>query len=195
MGLDALGDRLMYRLAYRNFGDHESIVANHTVVAGSGATGVRWYEVRNPNGSPAIYQQGTFAPDADNRWMASIAMDHTGNIGVGYSVSSSGTFPSIRYTGWEVGNPLGTLQAETSLVAGGGSQTGYSRWGDYSAMRIDPSDDCTVLVHAGVSGDDGIRQLEHAHRIVPVPVVRPVSDEPRRRRLRRRCPRPRSANP
>ncbi len=142
MGLDALGDRLMYRLAYRNFGDHESIVANHTVVAGSGATGVRWYEIRDPNGSPAIYQQGTFAPDADNRWMASIAMDHTGNIGVGYSVSSSGTFPSIRYSGWEIGNPLGTLQAETALVAGGGSQTGYSRWGDYSAMRIDPSDDC-----------------------------------------------------
>jgi Bacterial Ig-like domain (group 3) len=141
--LDALGDRLMYRLAYRNFGDHESIVANHTVVAGSGATGVRWYEVRNPNSAPAIYQQGTFAPDADNRWMASIAMDRTGNIGVGYSVASGGTFPSIRYTGWEVGNPLGMLQDETFFVAGGGSQTGYNRWGDYSAMRIDPTDDCT----------------------------------------------------
>jgi hypothetical protein len=140
--LDALGDRLMYRLAYRNFGDHESIVANHTVVA-TGATGVRWYEVRNPNGFPTIYQQGTFMPDADNRWMASIAMDQKGNIGVGYSVSSSGTFPSIRYTGWEVGNPIGALQDETFFVAGGGSQTGYDRWGDYSTMRIDPSDDCT----------------------------------------------------
>lgn len=141
--LDALGDRLMYRLAYRNFGDHESIVATHTVVANAGATGVRWYEIRNPSGAPAIYQQGTFAPDTDNRWMASIAMDQTGNIGVGYSVSSAGTFPSIRYTGWEAGNPLGTLQQETFLVVGGGSQTGYNRWGDYSAMRIDPSDDCT----------------------------------------------------
>jgi Bacterial Ig-like domain (group 3) len=141
--LDALGDRLMYRLAYRNFGDHESLVANHTVVAGSGATGVRWYEIRNPNGTPTIYQQGTFAPDADNRWMASIAMDQAGNIGVGYSVASGVTFPSIRYTGWEVGNPLGTLQDETFFVVGRGSQTGYNRWGDYSAMRIDPSDDCT----------------------------------------------------
>jgi Big-like domain-containing protein len=141
--LDALGDRLMYRLAYRNFGDHESIVANHTVIADAGNTGVRWYEVRNPNGTPTIYQQGTFAPDTDNRWMASIAMDHSGNIGVGYTVASAGTFPSIRYSGWEVGDPLGTLQAETSLVSGGGSQTAYNRWGDYSAMRIDPSDDCT----------------------------------------------------
>jgi hypothetical protein len=141
--LDALGDRLMYRLAYRNFGDHESIVATHTVLTGAGNTGVRWYEVRGPNSTPTIYQQGTFAPDSDNRWMASIAMDHKGNVGVGYSVSSDGTFPSIRYTGWEVGDPLGTLQAETWLVSGGGSQTGYNRWGDYSAMRSDPSDDCT----------------------------------------------------
>jgi hypothetical protein len=101
-----------------------------------------WYEIRNPNGSPAIYQQGTFAPDADNRWMGSIAMDQTGNIGVGYSVASSVTFPSIRFTGWEVGDPLGILQNETFFVNGGGSQTGYNRWGDYSAMRIDPGDDC-----------------------------------------------------
>jgi hypothetical protein len=141
--LDALGDRLMYRLAYRNFGDHESIVANHTVLTTGGNTGVRWYEVRSPGGTPTLYQQGTFAPDTDNRWMSSIAMDQAGNIGVGYSVSSGATYPSVRYTGWEVGNTLGTLQAETSLVAGGGSQTAYNRWGDYSAMMTDPSDDCT----------------------------------------------------
>lgn len=141
--LDALGDRLMYRLAYRNYGDHESIVANHTVLTAGGSTGVRWYEVRNPATGPAVYQQGTFAPDTDNRWMASIAMDRSGDIGIGYSVASGITYPSIRYTGWEVGNTPGVLQAETSLVAGGGSQTGYNRWGDYSAMRIDPSDDCT----------------------------------------------------
>src|SRR5690242_7554402 len=141
--LDALGDRLMYRVAYRNFGDHESLVANHTVLAAGGNTAVRWYEVRSPNTTAALYQQGTFAPDTDNRWMASIAMDHAGNIGVGYSVASGVTYPSIRHTGWQVGDPLGTLQTETSLVEGGGSQTGYNRWGDYSSLMIDPSDDCT----------------------------------------------------
>ena len=141
--LDAIGDRLLHRLAYHNFGDHESIVANHTVLTAGGNTGVRWYEVRNPNAAPTIYQQGTFAPDSDNRWMASIAMDKTGNIGVGYSVSSAVTFPSVRYTGWEVGDTLGILQAETPLATGFGTQTAYNRWGDYSAMRIDPSDDCT----------------------------------------------------
>jgi Bacterial Ig-like domain (group 3) len=90
-----------------------------------------------------LYHQGSFAPDIDNRWMPSVAMDQAGNIGVGYSVASGVTFPSIRYAGWEVGNPLGALQAETSMVAGGGSQTGVNRWGDYSAMMTDPSDDYT----------------------------------------------------
>jgi len=141
--LDALADRLMYRLAYRNFGDHESLVANHTVVTTTGNTAVRWYEVRSPSTTPTIYQQGTFAPDTDNRWMASLAMDKTGNIGIGYSVASGVTYPSVRYSGWEVGNSLGNLQSESAMVAGGGAQTGYNRWGDYSAMRIDPLDDCT----------------------------------------------------
>src|SRR5262249_19123596 len=62
--LDAIGDRLMYRLAYRKFGDHESLVANHTVLTAGGNTGVRWYEVRSPNDTPTVYQQGTFAPDS-----------------------------------------------------------------------------------------------------------------------------------
>jgi hypothetical protein len=141
--LDAIGDRMMYRLAYRNFGDHASIVANHTVLAPGGNTAVRWYEIRDPNGTPTIYQQGTFAPDTDSRWMGSIAMDQAGNIGVGYSVASAVTYPSIRFSGWEVGGTPGQLEAETFAVVGSGSQTGYNRWGDYSAMRIDPSDDCT----------------------------------------------------
>src|SRR5262245_7810447 len=141
--LDALGDRLMYRLAYRNFGDHASLVANHTVVTPDGNTGIRWYEVRSPDGTPTIYQQGTYAPDTDNRWMGSIAMDQTGNIGVGYSVASGATYPSIRFSGRETGDQPGLLQPETFAVVGGGSQNAFDRWGDYSAMRIDPSDDCT----------------------------------------------------
>lgn len=141
--LDALGDRLMYRLAYRNFGGHASIVANHTVLAPDGNTAVRWYEVRSPDSTPTIFQQGTFAPDTENRWMGSLAMDRIGNIAVGYSVASALTSPSIRFTGWEVGGTPGQLESEMSAVVGSGAQTGYNRWGDYSAMRIDPSDDCT----------------------------------------------------
>ncbi|MFL5731956.1 MAG: S-layer homology domain-containing protein, partial [Chloroflexia bacterium] len=144
VGLDALGGRPMYRLAYRNFGDHESLITNQTVVA-NGVTGLRWYEVRDPGGRPYIYQQGTYAPDSNYRWMGSIAMDKDGNIGLGYSVSSSTVFPSVRYTGRLSTDPLGTMpQGEAEMVAGTGSQTGSgNRWGDYSMMTVDPSDDCT----------------------------------------------------
>jgi len=145
--LDALGDRLMYRLAYRNFGAHQSLVANHAVTTdpATGVSGVRWYELRKiGSASPEVHQQGTYAPDSTFRWMGSIAMDKVGNIAVGYSVSDSQTFPSIRYTGREVGDPLGTLQTEKTIIAGGGSQKGgLNRWGDYSAMSVDPVDDCT----------------------------------------------------
>lgn len=142
--LDSLGDRLMYRLAYRNFGDHEALVVNHSVNTGSGNTGVRWYELRSPNSTPTVYQQGTYAPDSNYRWMGSIAMDQTGNILLGYSVSSSGMHPAVRYAGRVPSDTLGTLEAETSIIEGTGSQTSnLSRWGDYSSMAIDPVDDCT----------------------------------------------------
>jgi hypothetical protein len=146
--LDSLGDRLMYRLAYRNFGDHESIVATHSVDVGSGpsaSTGMRWYEVRDPDGTPTVYQQGTYAPDSKFRWMGSIAMDGSGDIALGYSISSGSTYPAISFTGRLAGDPLGTMtQGEGQIWAGGGSQTGgLERWGDYSSMSIDPKDDCT----------------------------------------------------
>ena len=145
--LDVIGDRAMYRLAYRNLGDHESLVFNHSVNVGSNRAGVRWYELRDPDAaSPAIYQTGTYAPgDGLHRWMGSIAMDQMGNMAVGYSVSSNSTHPSMRYAGRLVGDPLGDMaQGEGSIIAGSGSQTSsYSRWGDYSMMAVDPVDDCT----------------------------------------------------
>src|SRR5246127_2525755 len=141
--LDSLADRLMYRLAYRNFGTHESLVVNHSVVAGSGG-GIRWYEIQNPSGTPTVAQQSTFAPDSNYRWMGSIAMDKSGDIAVGYSVSSSSLDPSIRFAGRIPTDPTSTLEAETNVVSGTGSQTtGLGRWGDYSAMQVDPVDDCT----------------------------------------------------
>jgi hypothetical protein len=147
--VDGIGDRPMFRLAYRNMGTYETLVANHSVDVDSSSAvraGVRWYEIRNPNGTATVHQQGTYAPaDGLNRWMGSIAMDKQGNIALGYSVSSSSVYPSIRYTGRLVTDPLGQLpQGEVNLVSGSGSQTGTgARWGDYSHMSIDPTDDCT----------------------------------------------------
>ncbi len=143
--LDSLADRLMYRLAYRNMCDHESLLVNHSVDTGAtGSSGVRWYELRDPGGAPTVFQQGTFAPDSLPRWMGSIAMDHAGNMLLGYSVSSNGLYPAIRVTGRETGDPLGAMRAEDLVLNPGASQTkGLSRWGDYSAMTVDPVDDCT----------------------------------------------------
>ena len=144
-GLDTLGDRLMFRLAYRNFGDHESLVLNHSVDV-AGRIGVRWYELQNPNYFPFVYQQGTYVPDDGIfRWMGSIAMDRAGDIALGYSASSAYIYPAIRYTARTPDDPLGTLEDEKSIIEGGGSQQPASRqrWGDYSSMIVDPVDDCT----------------------------------------------------
>ncbi len=147
--LDSLADRLMYRLAYRNFVDHESLVVNHSVAVGatkkSQITSVRWYELRNPSGIPVVYQQGTLGvSDGTHRWMGSIAMDKKGNMALGYSASSSSVNPAIRYTGRLATDPLNTMQIESVIMAGSGSQlVNLNRWGDYSAMTIDPLDDCT----------------------------------------------------
>src|SRR5271165_5175050 len=144
--LDSLGDRLMYRLAYRNFSaDHQTWLVSHSVAAGS-SVGERWYEFRAPENSTSlsVYQQGTFAPDSNYRWMGSIAMDRSQDIALGYSVSSSSLYPSISYTGRIATDPLGTMESEVSIVSGTGSQTDTSnRWGDYTSMAIDEADDCT----------------------------------------------------
>lgn len=155
--LDSIGDRLMYRLAYRNFGNHESLVATHSVNPGGGGkrkpaggattavSAVRWYEIRNPRGTPVVFQQGTYSPDTNARWVGSMAMDKVGDIAVGYSVSSGSIHPAIRYTGRAANttDPLGTLAGETSIFEGAGSALSISRWGDYTSMSVDPVDDCT----------------------------------------------------
>jgi len=142
--LDAISDRLMYLLQYRNFGDHQSMVVNQTVDMGGDHAGIRWYELRNTGSGWSIYQQGDYAPDSDQRWVGSASIDSVGNIALGYSVSSSTTYPSVRFTGRLVGDPLGDMtQDENSIVAGTGSQLNVNRWGDYSAMMVDPVDECT----------------------------------------------------
>ncbi|OYW06355.1 MAG: hypothetical protein B7X11_01135 [Acidobacteria bacterium 37-65-4] len=144
--LDTLSDRLMFRLDYLNFGDHQTLATCHTVDAdGTDHAGVRWYELRDSGSGWSIYQQGTYAPDSEHRWMGSVGMDKAGDLAVGYSVSGTDLYPSIRYAGRVPGDPLGQLsQAEQTFATGAGAQTHSSgRWGDYSTMSLDPADDCT----------------------------------------------------
>jgi hypothetical protein len=148
-GLDSYGDRLMYRLAYRNFGTYQALVANHTVTIGtsSSQTGIRWYELQNTGGGFGLYQQGTYAPDSNYRWMGSIAMDKVGDIAMGYSVSSSAISPDIGYTGRMPSDALGTMEGEIDVLSSAsiphGSRTSNFLWADYSSLAVDPTDDCT----------------------------------------------------
>jgi len=146
--LDALGDRLMHRVAFRDFGAYQSIVLNQTVDAGSGVAGLRWYEVRRDpaGGAVSIYQQSTYSPDSTYRWMGSISMDQAGNLALGYSASSSSIYPAILYAGRLATDVVtSTLtQAEAIIKSGTGAQTGsLGRWGDYAMLGVDPQDGCT----------------------------------------------------
>ncbi len=150
--LDSLGDRLMYRLSYRNLSGSERLVINHSVTSGTGV-GVRWYELTNATGqtmasaTPVLRQQGTFAPTNDFRWMGSAAIDKTGGIAVGYNISNASSIvPSIRYAYRGPSDPLGTLGNETTVLVGSGIQTAtLTRWGDYSTISVDPVDGCTMV--------------------------------------------------
>jgi hypothetical protein len=139
--------RPTWRLAYRNFGNYEPMVTNQSVEARPSVAGVRWYEIRRNSGRFSIFQQGTYAPDDGvHRWMGSIAMDRKGSMALGYSVVNGvDVFPGIRYTGRLKGDPLGQMTlGEGVIVNGSGVQTTRnSRWGDYTSMNVDPTDDCT----------------------------------------------------
>lgn len=156
--LDTLGSRHMYRLVYRNFGTFDSLLVTQAVdPAGAQVAAFRWWEIRNPAANPpVVYQNSTFAPGTQERWMSSAAFDKLGNIGVGYSVSSAAMNPAISVTGRLRNDPKNLLRTEVLVQAGGGSQTGtLTRWGDYSTMQIDPADECTFWYTTQYIGANG----------------------------------------
>jgi hypothetical protein len=139
--------RPTFRLAYRNFDTYESLVTNQSVEATPAHAGARWYEIRRVGTTYSIQQQGTFAPnDGIHRWMGSIAQDKMGDMALGYSVvDGTNVYPGIRYTGRLAGDPAGQMTlGEGTVISGSGIQrTTNSRWGDYTDMTVDPTDDCT----------------------------------------------------
>ncbi len=148
--LDAQSDRLMYRLAYRNLGTHQSLVVNQTIrlspVSETYRGGVRVYELRrSANAGFSVHKQSTIGSNEASRWMGSAAQDYQGNLAVGYSFSSETRKPSILYTG-----KLATetqFRDEEAVANGTGVQAAFgSRWGDYSSISVDPTDDCTFWV-------------------------------------------------
>jgi hypothetical protein len=143
--LDPLREVLMNRMNYRNFGLYESMVACHvTDVNGNDRAGIRWYEFRKTSTTDwALYQEGTYSPTIENRWMASIEINSMGSICLAYSVAGDNTFPSLRYTGRNVSDSSGMMTLPEQTIVNGTAANQSNRYGDYAAMTIDPADDST----------------------------------------------------
>lgn len=148
--LDVHGERMVSPLQYRIVDGAATLWATHSLLSG-GVTGIRWYEFRpDPlqSGLPVIYQQGTYQPDGHYRWLSSLAVDRVGNMAVGYSISSTSLYPSIRYAGRLYNDPANQLpQGEATLYYGSGFQDDGDAlmdgpWGQQSAMSVDPMDEC-----------------------------------------------------
>jgi hypothetical protein len=172
--IDSVGDRMMFRLAYRNFGNYQSYLLSHTTQVGAGVgsqTGIRWYELRG-NGVPAVFQSGTVNPDPSlYRFMPSLTQDKNGNAGVGYSVSSAATHPGIKAAWWNL--PAQTDPTEILLFAGSGDLENTFHWGDYTSMTVDPLDGCTFwyvneyLTQNQTGTSKGMWQTRISNFIVP----------------------------
>jgi len=141
--IDSVGDRFMFRFAYRNFGEYQSYLMSHTVQVGTGKrsqTGIRWYELRG-SGTPALYQSGTISPDQSlYRFMPSIAQDQGANVAVGYSVSDASTHPGISASWWNLNG--GESPTEIQLYTGSADEENSYHWGTYTSMTVDPIDGC-----------------------------------------------------
>jgi Abnormal spindle-like microcephaly-assoc'd, ASPM-SPD-2-Hydin len=142
--IDSVGDRLMPRLAYRNFGAYESFLFSHAVQVGTGLngqTGIRWYELRG-SGAPTVFRYGNISPDNTTyRFMSSMAQDQNANAALGYSVSSGSLHPGISASSWSLAN--NTLPIEFSILNGVADEENTWHWGSYTTMSVDPVDGCT----------------------------------------------------
>jgi hypothetical protein len=140
--IDAIASIFNYRAQYIRWGSYNTVMLCNVVdVNGADKGGIRWYELRQDNATDqfSIYQEGTYAPDADSRFLGSISMDLFGNIGLAYSISGPNSYPSLGYTGRRYFDALGQMTVqEVRAKEGLFYQNSYVRFGDYSQMTLDP---------------------------------------------------------
>lgn len=155
--LDAIPMVIMNRPQYRNFGAYETIVCCHTVdLDATNHAGIRWYELRRNGGDWSVRQTGTYGPDEHSRWMGSISLNGSNEIGLAYSISSTTEYPGLRFTGQSAAAyaaASGELDiTETNIQTGSNSQTGANRWGDYADLCVDPDNDHTFWFSSQYGG-------------------------------------------
>lgn len=174
-GYDEISDRIMHRIQYRNFGTHESIVLNHTVNAnyplGDPKAGIRWYELRRTNSDWSVYQQSTFSPDEDGRFMGAININSKGQIAIAYNHSGPGKYASIYFTGRNADDPLNQMiYSETLVKEGTEFGTQGSRWGDYSDLTLDPVND-SIFWFSGMYGGSNWTTRISAFKFQSIPKI------------------------
>ncbi|WP_395045244.1 GEVED domain-containing protein [Flavobacterium sp.] len=172
--LDGIGGALMYRAQIRKWSGYNSLLLNWSVKASSTQRSIKWCELRQDQttGVWTMYQEGIYSPDADSRWMGSMAMDNNGSIGINYLKSNATSiFPGLYYTGRRSCDPLGTLPVtETLIVAGTGFQSGGNRVGDYAHTSLDPDGVTfwgTSEYMGGTSGSSAARTRIFSYQIQP----------------------------
>ena len=152
------------RVQYRNQGSFGTLVTSFSGGVDNGNEGdVGWVELRRVgSGNWTLYQQGQSSFDGTHRWLSMAAMDGAGNIALGYNVSNDGTptpvYPGLRYTGRRASDPLNAMPlGEHVLMDGSGVRSGppVMRWGDYTAISVDPVDDMTFWFTGEYVAADG----------------------------------------
>ena len=175
--VDALQATIMNQSQFRKMGSYNSALFNFVVDtdAGSGElAGIRWFELRQPGDNQpwTVEQEGTYtAPDGKHAWHGSLIMDGAGNIAMGYTSMAGPTTPnptdfriSSYYTGRFDGDASGVMTVNEEIIAAGNSNIPGTRYGDYSKIDIDPSDDTTFwfineYMNSGRKGVVGAFQL------------------------------------
>ena len=188
--IDALQATIMNQAQFRKFNDHNSAVFNFVVDTDPSSgkkAGIRWIELRQSgDGQPwSLYQEGTYtAPNNKHAWLGSLAMDSQGNIGMGYSAmgGDNNKFVGSYYTGRYANDPLGTMTIAEEVIAEGNGNIPTYRYGDYSKIDVDPTNDktfwyTTEYMNNGRKDVVGVFQLapNTTNDVGVVNIVNPVS--------------------
>jgi hypothetical protein len=180
--LDGIGGAMMYRAQWKNWSGYNTVVLNWAVKISTTQRSIKWVELRQnqSTGAWSIYQEGIYTPDANTRWLGSIAMDNNGSIGLSYIKSNSTSiYPGLYYTGRRTCDPLGTLPVtETTVIAGTGSQTGMNRVGDYAHTCLDPDGVTfwsTSEYMGGATGSSAAKTQVFSYQIAPCSITAGVA--------------------
>ena len=151
-----VGDRRSLWALWKN----NSLWITTTVVPPSGAdagqTTAFWIRINTANSNLLVkadegYIGGEDISPGTYTFYPSVAVDAQGNMGIGFSASSPTIYAGAYYAGRLVSDPPGAIDSSVVYrngldyyyrTFGGGS----NRWGDYSGISIDPSDNSTFWV-------------------------------------------------